>query len=68
MESAAVGEVPVDNTTFFEAIGARKEVDNDTSETSSYQSSDDGKPKCTQPPNLGELGETDDVKVSQLTF
>ena len=50
------GEAPSENPSFFSVIGARREVDCDTSETSSYQSSADRntRPECTQPPVLNQ--------------
>jgi len=45
-ESLADREPPAESPSFFEAIGAKKEIDDETSETSSYKSSDDDKPDC----------------------
>jgi hypothetical protein len=67
VESLGDREPPPDNPSFFEAIGAKKEIDDETSETSSYKSSDDERPDCKQPPNLDELGGVDKVLVSFST-
>ena len=49
---------PVEAPTMFEIIGAQKDVDNDTSETSSYKSSsddeDDEMASSTPIPGMGE--------------
>ena len=64
VESLADREPPAESPSFFEA---KKEIDDETSETSSYKSSDDDKPDCNKPPNLEESGQKNEALVSLST-